>query len=355
METITLLGIDLAKNVFQLHGVDQRGKVVFKKKLTRPKFIEFVVNLSPCLLVMEACGSAHFFARKFTSFGHEVKLIAPQFVKPFVKGNKNDAADAKAICEAAQRPDMNFVSPKSVWQQDLQFVHRVRERLVKNRTALMNEIRGMLYEYGIVIAKGRSSLDRAVKDCLSHSNEEELSKSGKSLLQSLYSELLEIEQKIMDHDQTLQKVNKESELAQNLEKIGGFGVITVTALLITLANPGQFKNGRQFSAYLGLVPRHSGTGGKNRILGISKRGDSYLRTLLVHGARSKLKGVIMKAGGNNPLDPLDRWVFRLYLSKGWNKTCVALANKNARIAWSIANSGESFDVNKAAQVEKLVA
>jgi transposase len=355
MSTVALVGIDLAKNVFQLHGVDQKGKQVFKKKLTRHKLIEFVANLSPCTLAMEACGGANFFARKFESFGHEIKLIAPQFVKPFVKGNKNDAADARAICEAAQRPDMNFVSPKSMWQQDLQFVHRVRERLVKNRTALMNEMRGMLSEYGIIISKGRASLGKVLQDCLASQDNSELSLNGKKLLQALYSELLEIEEKIAARDQELKKVSQESEKTQKLEKVGGFGVITVTALLIALANPSQFKNGRQFSSWIGLVPRHSGTGGKNRILGISKRGDSYLRTLLIHGARAKLQGVIRKAGGKNKLDPLENWVYQLYLRNGWNKTSVALANKNARIAWALMMSNEAFDANKAAEIKKIVA
>lgn len=275
-----------------------------------------MANLPPCTLAMEACGGANYFARKFESFGHEIKFITLQFIKPFVKGNKNVADDARAISEAAQRPDMNFVSPKNIEQQDLQFIHRVRGRLIKNRTALMHEMKGMLYEYGIVIAKGHSSLDKGVQKSLANQNHSEFSANGKKLLQALYSELLETEEKISIHEEELKKISQKNAKAQELEKMGGLGVITVTALLIALTHPSQFKNNSQFSAWLGLMPGHTGTGRKNQILGISKRCDSYLRTLLVHGARAKLQGVTRKARGKDPLDPLENWVYQLYLSKG---------------------------------------
>lgn len=354
MGTLTMIGIDLAKSVFQLHGVDQKGKKLFSKKLTRTKFIEFVANLNPCTLVMEACGGSNYFARKFKSFGHETKLIAPQFVKPFVKTNKNDAADAQAISEAAQRPDMNFVPPKTVEQQDLQFIHRVRSRQVRNRTALMNEMRGMLTEYGIVCATGRLALDKICYQCLNDQVESELSAQGKHLLQALYSELIELDAKITDRENELKRISLKSEKAKLLDQIGGIGLMTKTCLMVALADPGQFKNGRQFAAWVGLVPKHSGSGGKNKVHGLSKRGDAYLRTLLVHGARAKLRVAIQKEASGNKLDPLEQWVCRLYHKVGQNKASVALANKNARVAWSIMESGKPYDVNKAAQARKKI-
>ena len=356
MENMTLLGIDLAKSTFQLHGVNQAGRCILKRKLSRSKMLLFVANLPQCTIAMEACAGAHYFSRKFKTFGHEVKLIAPQFVKPYVKGNKDDDADAEGICEAASRPNMRFVASKEVWQLDLQTIHRVRQRLMKHRTALMNETRGILYEFGMVIPKGRSALAQALKEIGAvEIFPADLSAQGKALSQNLYAELLEIEEKISHYEQQLQQFDQDHPHSKKLQKIRGIGLLTATALLIVLANPSQFKNGRQFAAFLGLVPRHTGTGGKNRVMGISKRGDQYLRSLLVHGARSVVQVVIKQAVKGAPLDPLNAWVYRIYQQKGYNKAAVALANKNARIAWALMVSAEAFEVKKAAKPLKKAA
>lgn len=353
MKKVSLIGIDIAKNVFQLHAVNEKGHCIWTRKLTRKKLMELILNTPPCLIAMEACGGSHYLARKFKEWGHELRLIAPQFVKPYVQGNKNDAADAAAICEAVTRPGMNFVSIKEIWQLDLQAVHRIRQRLIRQRTALMNEVRGFLYEYGIVFDQGASAWEKTIKHILSD-DETEITQEAKNLFQELYSEWLRIQESIGKHEKRLSELAKKSSEAKRLAKVGGLGLITITALLIALADPKQFKNGRHFSAWIGLVPRHTGTGGKNRILGISKRGNKYLRSLLVHGARAKLQSVTRKLAKGEKFDSLEHWIYRLYTKKGWNKTAVALANKNARIAWALVNSEENFESNKAAATIKLV-
>lgn len=329
---IALLGIDLAKSCFQLHGVDANSKVILNKKLSRNKLIELVANLPKCTIAMEACSGASWFTRKFKAFGHDVKLIAPQFVKPFVKGNKNDQADAQAIVEAALRPSMHFVAPKETWQQDIQMLHNIRSRLVHNKTALMNQIRGFLTEYGIVVAKGAMSLKKSLIEILQRSIScGDVSHLGVRMLQKLYSELLRLEIEIKEYEKELKDMAKRSEECQRLLSVKGFGFLTVTSLISAIGDPSQFKNGRQFSAWLGLVPKHAGTGGKNRILGISKRGNKYLRCLLIHGARSYVRVVVSKAKNNEPLDDLSCWIDRLHRKIGWNKTCVALANTELRV------------------------
>lgn len=347
MASITLLGIDLAKDVFQLHGLDELDRPQLKRTLRRRALVQFVAKLPACTIAMEACSSSHHFSRKFQQNGHEVKIISPQFVKPFVQGNKNDAADAEAICEAASRRKMRFVATKSVVQQDIQCLHRVRKRLVHNRTALTNEIRSIVGEFGIVFAKKRSALVEGIKGLLNGScPREELSSEGLTLLQDLYSELLELDQRIENCELKLKKISSQPQ-CQRLFKVGGLGLLSVTALAVALADPGQFKNGRNFAAWLGLVPRHQGTGGKNRILGISKRGDMDLRTLLIHGARAKLRGINAKSRAKRKLDPLEDWAYRLCQRQGYNKATVALANKNARIAWSISAHKTEFESHQA--------
>lgn len=350
METISLLGIDLAKSVFQLHGVDSSGKAVLKRKMRRKEMLEFVVNLKPCIIAMEACGGSSFFARKFESFGHEVRMIAPQYVKPFVRGNKNDAADARAITEAALVPDMKFVRPKSAFHQDLQSLHVVRERLKRSRVAIMNEMRGLLMEYGLVFLVGPTALKRGLITLLS--GKEDLGDTTvetRKTMQQLYSELLETEAKIAEQDKEIEKISNNHPLTAKLTEVRGLGKLSVSALLIALSAPLQFKNGRNFAAWAGLVPGHRGTGGKNRVTGITKRGNKYLRCLLIHGARASLRTSIHRSSKGLKLDPLEKWVLRLQERQGWNRACVALAGKNAKIAWAIAASGENFDPARAAQ------
>tara|TARA_B110000967_G_C18810197_1_gene523159 strand:- start:278 stop:1270 length:993 start_codon:yes stop_codon:yes gene_type:complete len=323
--TISVLGIDLAKNTYQLHGVDGVGKAVLKKRISRNELAAYIAGLPPCRIVMEACGGANYWARVFQRSGHQVKLISPQFVKPFVKTNKNDANDAEAIVEAASRPSMNFVPIKQVEQQDIQSIHRVRSRVVKNRTALINEIRGLLLEYGIAIPLGAAKVKRFLCEIIAN-NKNELTDLSRECMRGLYEELIEIEA-------------RQNKTCNRILKIPGVGDLTATALVAAIPDAREFKNGRHMAAWLGLVPRQSSSGDKQTLLGISKRGDRYLRTLLIHGARSALSHY-------KKTDTLyGRWLFDKKASLSFNKAAVALANKNARIIWSLLSRGEEFNIN----------
>lgn len=341
MGTITTLGIDLAKQVFQLHGVDEQGRAILRKKIRRAELSGFVRNLPVCRIAMEACGGAHFWAREFVKMGHEVKLIAPQFVKPYVKSNKNDAADAEAIVEASLRPSMRFVAVKSEGQQDLQSLHRVRERLIRHRTALMNEMRGLLLEYGWAIPRGQAALNKAVRLILEDADSS-FSGSLRETVHDLLEELEALEERIGRYQERLIQFSKEDEICQRLEEVEGVGVVTATAIRSAIGDAQVFKNGRGFSAYLGLVPRQHSSGGKSVLLGISKRGDSYLRGLLIHGSRSVIKTVVQKKQQEKPLDAQDEWILAKLEQRGFNKACVALANKKARVIWALLAHGQSY-------------
>lgn len=334
---ITVLAIDLAKNIFQLHGVNQAGKALLKKKLRREQLLSFIANLKPCLIAMEACGGAHYWSREFIKLGHEVKLISPQFVKPFVKSNKNDSADAEAIAEAAVRPSMRFVSVKQLWQHDIQNLHRVRSRLVGARTALSNEIRGLLNEYGIVMPLGIPKLKSLLPTVL-EAHSEQLAISTQRLFLRLLEELKKLENEIEGYDQEIKAVFAASETAKRIEKIEGIGILTATALVAAVGDPKIFKNGRQFAAWLGLVPKQHSSGGKNQLLGISKRGDGYLRCLLIHGARGALRAAHLKK------DKRSRWAVEKQKTRGNNRAAVALANKTARIVWAVMAKGEEYRI-----------
>lgn len=297
--------------------------------------IEFIAKLPPCTIAMEACGSSHHFGRKFMAMGHWVKMISPQYVKPFVKTQKNDRNDAEAIVEAASRPSMHFVSVKTVEQQDVQLLHRFRSRLVGERTALINEMRGTLAEYGIVIAQGPSNLKKALPQILANT-ESELTSALRSLLEDLSSELSELERRIEKMDEKIEAVFKASESAQRIAEIEGVGVITATAMVAAVGDAKQFKNSRQMSAWLGLVPRQNSTGGKTSLQGITKRGDRYLRMLLIHGGRSVVRVA------QNKSDARSLWVNDKALRRGNNRAAVAVANKNARIIWKLLSSGETY-------------
>jgi transposase len=290
---------------------------------------------------MEACGGAHYWAREFTKLGHEAKLISPQFVKPFVKSNKTDANDAEAIAEAAMRPSMRFVPIKQIPNQDIQNIHRVRERLVRNRTALSNEIRGLLGEYGITIPRTVSKLKQILLPILDNPEEQRLSSMSIKLFRQLMEELGDTEKEIKQYDDELALVFKNNEAAQRIEKVEGVGVITATAIIAAVSNPNVFKNGREFSAWLGLVPRQNSSGGKTVLQGISKRGDVYLRTMLINGARAALRWAPLKS------DPRSKWITGKIKTRGFNRACVALANKNARVIWALLAKGEDYKIGKA--------
>lgn len=336
MGNVTLLGVDLAKNVFQLHGVDEKGNPLLKKKISRSKLLDTIAQLPPCTIAMEACGGSNYWYRKFSTHGHNVKLISPQFVKPFVKTNKNDRNDSEAICEAASRPAMRFVSPKSIEQEDIQAIHRVRSRLIQERTALVNQIRGLLKEYGIIIPQGISKIQKEMPSILEDA-ENELTYSGRLLFSELYEELLEKNKRITIYEKKIDTIFKSNKMCQKISKIEGVGPMTATAIVSTIGDPKVFKNGRHFAAYLGLVPRQYSSGDKQRLLGISKRGDIYIRTLLIHGGRS-----VVRSMRSNKEDSRSRWTRALKERRGANRTAVAVANKNARIIWALLSKNEEY-------------
>jgi transposase len=326
---ITTVGIDLAKNVFQVHGVNEYGKAVLKKQLKRDKVAEFFVNLPPCLIGMEACGGAHYWARKLTGFGHTVKLMAPQFVKPYVKTNKNDAADAEAICEAVARPNMRFVPVKNIEQQAVLSVHRVRQGFVHARTAMANQIRGLLTEFGLVVPQGISHVCAKVPELIEDASNE-LPGSFRLLIERLLEHFKELARQVSELEAQIKTSHRQSEASRKLEKIPGIGPITASALVATVGDAKNFENGRQLAAWMGLVPAQSSSGGKTTLLGISKRGDTYLRTLLIHGARSAVRAFQSKPDqSGNP------WLQKLLGRRNSNVAAVALANKNARIVWAL--------------------
>ena len=335
METTTV-GIDLAKSVFVAHGVDQRGKVALRKSLKRDQVLPFFANLPPCLIGMEACGSAHYWARKLQELGHTVKLMAPQFVKPYVKTNKNDAADAEAICEAVARPNMRFVPIKNAEQQAVLSVHRARQGFVKARTAQANQIRGLLAEFGIVIPQGIRHIAKQLPDIIEDADNG-LPGVFRDLIDRLGTQLKDLDQQVDELDAQIQAWHRASEASRRLAEIPGIGPITASALVATVGDATNFENGRQMAAWLGLVPKQHSSGGKQTLLGISKRGDSYVRTLLIHGARAVIRVADRKA--NHP----DSWLGKLLGRRNKNIAAVALANKNARIVWAILAQDRRYD------------
>ena len=335
---ITTIGIDLAKNVMQIHGVDGRVKTVLKRQLKRVQMAAYFANLEPCLIGMEACGSAHHWARKLEKLGHTVRLMAPQFVKPYVKTNKNDAADAEAICEAVSRPNMRFVPIKNGEQQAVLSLHRARQGFVKARTAQANQIRGLLSEYGIVIPKGISHIAKRLPEIL-EDGEKELPGVFRLLLQRLGEHLKELDRQVGELEVQIQSWHRENDLSRKLAQIPGIGPITASALVATIGDAKNFENGRQLAAWLGLVPRQNSSGGKATLLGISKRGDTYLRTLLIHGARAVIRVAERKAGYAGS------WLARLIGRRNPNVAAVALANKNARVVWALLAQERNYQAD----------
>lgn len=335
MRKISTIGMDLAKNVFHLHGVDERGKTVMRRKLGRAKVVSFFANLPVCLVGVEACCGANYWTRRIEELGHEVRMISPQYVKAYVKTNKNDYNDAEAICEAVSRPNMRFVPRKSQEQQDVQMLHRIRRRLVADRTATANQARSFLLENGVAIAQGINRIRKQLPVIIDDFSNE-LSTITRECLSDLYTRLVSLDEQIVAYEQRLKRVAKNQETCRRLQTIDGVGVLGATAIFAAVGNGGEFKNGRHFAAWLGLVPKQHSSGGKTRLLGISKRGDRYLRTLLIHGARS-LVGRCRKKE-----DRRSKWLQGVIDRGGKNKASVAQANKTARIAWAVLTRGEEF-------------
>jgi transposase len=332
---ITTIGIDLAKTLFQVHGVDKYEKAGLKKQLKRKDVVSFFANLEPCLIGMEACGSAHYWARKLSELGHTVRLMAPQFVKPYVKTNKSDRNDAEAICEAVGRPNMRFVAVKTAPMQAVLALHRARQGFVKARTAQANQIRGLLAEFGIVIAKGIGHIAKRLPEIL-EDGENALPGMMRELLERLGENLKDMDRQVGELERRITLWHRENEPSRKLEAIAGIGPLTASALVATLGDAKSFKNARQVPAWLGMVPRHDGSGGKVTLGGISKRGDVYLRTLLIHGARSVIAHIESKP------DHADEWLKKLLARRNKNVAAVALAAKNARIAWALLANERSY-------------
>ena len=338
MEKVSVLGIDLAKNVFQIHAADKKGKKIFSRKVKRDALLSEISKFEKgkdFFVAMEACGGSHHVARTLMAEGFQVKLIAAQFVKPFVKSNKNDAQDAQAIVEAAQRPTMRFVGVKSQEQQYIQTIHRVREQHVEGRTAKANAIRGFLLEYGITVPQGIHQLRKAIPKILAK-EDNGLLVEIKDLLQRLFGDLLKEFENVEFYDKKLKEIHDSREDCQRLGKIDGVGVIVATALVAAVGDPKVFKNGRQFAAWMGLIPRQISTGGKTKLLGITKRGDKYLRKNLIHGCRA----VVIHS--QKKTDKRSVWIKNKLESKGYNKTAVATANKTARAIWVVLAKGEEY-------------
>jgi transposase len=331
---VAILGIDLAKNVFQLHGIDHDGRTVLKRRLTRDKLAPAVAQLEGCTIAIEACTGAFYWARMFQQLGHTVRVIGPQYVKPFVKGNKNDGNDAEALCEAVQRPHMRFVPLKSLEQQDVQALHRARQRLVNHRTALIAQMRGLLLDRGIVFATGASRARRMIPRVLEDDNA--LTPMLRETIRDLYEFLQQIDQRIGNFDRRIARVFQASDVCQRLAHVEGIGPKTATALVAAVGDARDFTNGRHLAAWLGLVPKHRASGDRRVMLGISKHGDQHLRTLLIHGARAVVRVAHRKS------DPRSTWIKALQERRGTNRTIVAVANKNARILWALLAKGECY-------------
>ncbi len=335
MNTLHLLGIDIGKHSFHLHGQDKQGRQVLRKKVTRTQLLCTVAQLPACTVVMESCAGAHWLGRQIAHLGNQVKLIAPQYVKPFVKGNKNDFIDAEAICEAASRPSMRFVSLKTPEQQTLAALHRIRDALLSHRTATINQIHAFLLEFGIALPIGMRSIQRL--PTLLDEHRSALPVGMTTLLTRLYEQIQRLNREIHDLETDLAQQVKEADAGQRLLSIPGIGPITASALLAETGDASQYRHGRDFAASLGLVPRQYSTGGRSTLLGISKRGNKHIRRLLVLGARS----IIMRIDKRD--DALGPWVRELLLRRHSNVVACALANKLARIAWAILAKGGCYD------------
>lgn len=336
----SILGIDLAKNYFQVCGLNQSNKVQFNRKLTRNKLAEFMQQQSPMLVAMEACGSSNYWARKFEEMGHTVRLVPAQHVKPFLKGNKDDRNDAVAICEAALRPNMHFAMIKTHVQQDTQMLHRIRQLHVRQTTSIVNQIRAYLTEYGIIIQKQVDPLLRILPSIIDD-EENDLTPLARQLISEHYQSLIDTRNKAIELKKQIERSNKQNLYCQRLQALPGIGPIIASALYAAVGNGSQFSKGRQMSAWVGLTPAHFGTGGKNTNVDTTKRGDRYLRTLLIHGART----VVSWAIKSNKNDPLSCWIQRLAARRGKRKAYVALANKLTRAAWRVLQ-GETYDIRK---------
>jgi transposase len=332
---IVRLGVDLAKNIFSLCGVDADEHIVLEKTVQRKGLLALIGQLPPCIIGMEAGSGAHYWSREFARFGHTPRIMAPKFVRPYRRAGKNDRNDARAVCEAAGRPDMHFVPYKDSDQQAILTVHRCRASQVEMHTRLANQLRGLLAEFGVVIPKGEAELRRQWSRVRQQYDEQVPARAWEEL-DCLYQQFLESHQVVLSYDRKIAAFVRADIRCQRLTSINGIGPVTASAVVASVGDASVFRNGRQFAAWLGLVPKQYSTGGKTRLGRISKQGDVYLRTLLIHGARSELMHTSRRD------DSKSAWAERLKERKSWNKAAVALANKHARLIWAVLTKGEDF-------------
>ncbi|WFE89879.1 IS110 family transposase [Roseibium porphyridii] len=330
--TVDTLGIDIAKNVFQLHGANRNGKPVLKRRVMGDQLIEVLTQIEPCTVVLEACTGAFYWARKFELIGHQVKIISPQYAKPFVRRQKNDGNDAEAICTAARQPHIPLVPKKSIEQQDIQALHRARQRMVNHRTAVVSQIRGLLLDRGFAMAKSITRARRLIPDVLADLDNE-LTPMARDAIAELYDLFRDLDRRISDFDKKIDRVFRQSQTCQRIARIKGVGPKTATAIVAAIGDGAEFKNGRHLAAWVGLVPKQHSSVNKTVLMGISKRGNQHLRSLLVHGARAVVRTALNKS------DPHNQWVNQLRERRGYNRATVAVANKNARITWAVLRTG----------------
>src|SRR5262250_783849 len=332
---IASIGIDLGKNIFHLVGLGERNQILLRKKLSRAQLLAYTANVPASLVGLEACSGAHFLGARLREQGHKVRLIPAQFIKPYRKSNKNDCIDAEAIAEAVGKENMRFVPIKSEEQLDVQAMHRVRDRLVQRRTALINEIRGFLLERGMTFAVRPTQLRKKLPEVIEDA-EQNLSSRLRWLLERLWLEWKQVEMDVKTITEEIERISDENALCRRLRQIPGFGPLVSSATVAAIGNGAAFRRGRDFAAWLGIVPRQYSTGGKQKLFGISKRGNVYLRRMLIHGARAVLFRVKYDSGG------LGQWVHRLARRAPHNKVVVAIANKLARIAWAVLSTGKNY-------------
>ena len=333
---VTTIGLDIAKSVFQVHGIDERGRVVLRKRLARARVLAFFANLAPCRVGLEACGGAHYWARELIKLGHDARLMPPQYVKAYVKTNKHDAADAEACCEAVQRPGMRFVPVKSEDQQALLMLHRVRDQLIGQRTATINALRGHLAELGIVAPQRQAGL-RQLLAALGEVDDDRIPPLAREILQTLVAQLHDLADKIAGLDRRLVALTRSDPICRSLAEVPGVGPVIATAFAATVPDATNFRSGRHLAAWLGLVPRRHASGGKERQLGLSKRGDAYLRRQLIHGARA----LVWRSPGRTA-GRLWAWIHGLLARRPFNVVVAAVANKLARILWALLRHGDAY-------------
>ena len=335
MEQVSTIGLDIAKNVFQVHGIDETGEVLVRRQLRRRQVLAFFGRLSPCLIGMEACATSHHWARELAKLGHKVRLMPPRYVKPYVKRNKNDAADAEAICEAVTRPTMRFVPIKTCEQQSVLMLHRTRQLFVRQRTTLINAIRAHLAEFGIVAGIGRNGVE-VLLALISKGEDERIPAAARECLMALAAQLELVKRQILEADRRVLAWHRSSQVSKRLEAIPGVGPLIATALVASVPDPGAFRSGRDMSAWIGLVPKQNSTGGKERLGSISKAGNRYLRQLLVVGALSVIRRAKQLGYTRHP------WLVTLMQRRSVKVAAIALANKIARMAWAMMARNETY-------------